>query len=112
ARPPEHLLPVKQIAERGDRADGRKRSLAVPAADACVEDRVRESEEKLDVGVNTVLTGTVLVSARNKLTEEIPMPRRQLRVRPIRTVFGDHLVLVGETGAQLEQSHSLRQVIV
>src|SRR3989442_14898707 len=65
ARPPAHLMSVKPIAERGDRADGRKRSLAVPAADACVEDRVRQSEERLDVGATTVLTATVLAAHRN-----------------------------------------------
>src|SRR5207253_9670043 len=76
--PGEHLLSLEEVAQRGDGADRPKRSLAVPAADACVEDRVRESEEELDVGVNTDLAGPVVVSARNKLTKEIPMPRRQL----------------------------------
>src|SRR5207237_479403 len=33
ARPREHLLSLEQIAERGDRADGRKRTLAGPVGE-------------------------------------------------------------------------------
>jgi hypothetical protein len=101
-------MPFEEIADGGNRPDRVEESLVIPAADARVEDGVREGEEQLDVGVDPIFVGPMMVPACDILAEEVPVPGRQLGARPIRPVLGDHLLLVGETGAEGEEGASLR----
>jgi hypothetical protein len=58
-------------------------------ADASVEDRIAQDEEHLHVVVNCVM-----ISCGDELREQGPVAGRLLRVRTIRPIFGNHLLLV------------------
>src|SRR5262249_18437018 len=96
-------LPAIEPANRRDRPDGVERDLVVPCTAARVEDRVREREEELDRRVEIVLERACRVALQHLLCEEVPVPRRKLGMRPVRPVLGDHLLLVGERGADCDE---------
>src|SRR6184192_1152099 len=102
------LLPRKGVADGRDWPNRIEGPLVIPAADTGVKDRVREAEEELDVGLHPVPVGTVMVTPRDKLSEEVPVSGRQFGMRPVCPVFGDHLLLVGKSRAEGEQGTSLR----
>jgi hypothetical protein len=67
------LPAAEEIADRADRANAVVPALIVPAADASIEDRVREREEELDVGFDPRLGRPVVVAVRDILGEEVPV---------------------------------------
>src|SRR5438034_4272357 len=101
AAPRADLSALEEIADRGDRAHRRERALVIPGADARIEDRVRQNEEELHRLIEVMFGVTGVVSVRDPLRKQIPMAGRQFRPRPVGPVEGDHLLLVGEPGADL-----------
>ncbi|HEY9287432.1 MAG TPA: hypothetical protein VIT43_05360 [Candidatus Dormibacteraeota bacterium] len=99
ATPSTNALSVQQISNRRDGPNGVKGSLVIPAADAGIEDCVRQREEELDIRLDAGFARSMVISVSNELCEQVPVPRRELGVRSIGPVFGDHLVVVGEPGA-------------
>src|SRR6266542_1084061 len=108
--PGQDLLAEVQIAQSGDGTDGVERSLAVPHTDASIEDGVGESEEELHIQVHPAFVVPVVIPRRYELGEEVPVAGRQLRAGTVRPVLRDHLLLVGEAGADVDQGPGLGSV--
>src|SRR6202171_4090017 len=81
------LLPSEEIPDGGDRSDRFEESLVVPAADARVEDGVRQRKEEFDVGGNPVLVRTMMVAAGELTGEQVPVPRGPLGGRAGRPIL-------------------------
>src|SRR5437867_12915119 len=109
--PGAHRLAPEEGADRCDRTDGVKDALVVPGAAAGVGDSLREREEELDVALDATPVHAVVVPTRDELREEVPVPGRKLRVRTVGPILGDHLLLVGETGADVEERLSLSEIV-
>src|SRR5690242_2714342 len=82
-----HLLTVKQKRDCSRWSHRVEMTLCIPACDAAVEDCVGQREEHLGV-----LIDVVVIAGGNKLREQIPVPRRQLRVRTVGPILSDHLL--------------------
>jgi hypothetical protein len=86
--------------------DERSQTLALhPCHDARVERGVREREEHLHI-----LIERVVIARRHKLCQESPMAWRCFRVRPMFPIFGDHFLLIGEGGAELDEFFGLIEI--
>ena len=101
---------MEQVADRGDRAYRVVGALVVPGDDAGVEDGVGEREEQLHVGVEAAAAGAVVVAAGNVLGEQVPVAGRQDGAGSVGPVLGDHLLLVTQLGAEVEQRQCLLAV--
>jgi hypothetical protein len=93
-----NLLPLEKEWDCCDRTYRVKSSLGVPGHDAAVKDGIRHGKEHLYVVIEIVP-----IPCRDKLRKEVPVTWRQLRMRAIRPVFGDHFLLIGEIGADRDQ---------
>jgi hypothetical protein len=49
-----------------------------------------------------------VVSAGNKLSKGVPVPGRQFGARPVSPILSNHLLLIGEIGADIDQGLGLR----
>ena len=58
-----------------------------------------------------MLVIAVVIAARDVLREQIPVSGWKLRTRTVRPVLGDHLLLVSQTAADVEQGLRLRTVL-
>src|SRR5207245_877839 len=101
--PGAHCAATEEGANRCDRTDGVEGALVVPSAATRVGDSVREREEELHVALDARLVHAVVVAAGDELPEEVPVPGRKLGARTVGPILGDHLLLVGETGADVEE---------
>src|SRR5439155_9382751 len=110
AGPGAHRLAVEECANRRDWTYGVEGTLVVPRATAGIGYGVRERKEELHVPPEPMLQIAVVIAARDVLREQIPVSGWKLRTRTVRPVLGDHLLLVSQTGADIEQGLRLRTV--
>src|SRR5829696_1400863 len=80
--------------------------LGLPAGDAGIKDRVRHSEEHLDVSVEVVV-----VSGRDEFGKKGPVAGRQLRLGAVCPILGYHLLFIVEVGAEVKYLLSLLAIL-
>lgn len=97
---------VEEVANGSYWTHGIVATLALPAADAGVEQRIGEYKEELYVFVEVVI-----VALRYVLCEEAPVAGRLCGVGTVAPVFGDDLFAIRQSGTDLEEvAGQLREI--
>src|SRR6185437_13496604 len=96
---------MEEVGDGGHRTYRVEDALCIPGCDSRVENRIRQRKEHFHI----VIKGMV-ISGRDVLGEEIPMSRRKLRVRAVRPVLSDHLLLIGQMSTESYQFLCLLEV--